>query len=43
MLPSVPCAIATPLHRIAAMLRAFPANAALFVGYEATRDVIKAW
>lgn len=26
-----------------AMLRAFPANAALFVGYEATRDAIKAW
>lgn len=26
-----------------AMLRAFPANAALFVGYEATRDAIKKW
>ena len=26
-----------------AMLRAFPANAALFVGYEATRGAIKAW
>ncbi len=24
--PSVPCAKATPLHRVAAMLRAFPAS-----------------